>query len=190
MTKETFPLLFYCKTHLRVLSTIAPIMLSGVCGVLGTVLLWLFLNPPSASEGDHSWFFVEVGLLLFLVLFSTALVIVAVQSFSTFLSYLRVSQDGLECNLWPTYHIQCSWNDVQAITKRYEIMDGDVMVLCKAAEIGRPITTSLRKKLGLGTQYFIPLDVLDGWPAGKLADTIRYYAPQLFDIQEPKRVTK
>jgi hypothetical protein len=184
MTKETLPSLFYCKTNLRVLSTIAPIMLSGVCGVAGTLSLWLFLSPPSvASKGYPVLFFIQAVLLLLLVFFSIALVLVTAQSLSTLLSYLKVSQDGLECNLWPTYNIQCSWNDVQAITKRREITDGDVIVLHKATEIGRPITMSLRKKLGLETQYFIPLDMLEGWPTGKLADAIKYYAPQLFDIK-------
>ncbi len=46
---------------------------------------------------------------------------------------------------------------------------------------GKPIAMKMRKALGLDTQYFIPLDILEGWPQGKLAEQMRHYAPHLFN---------
>ncbi len=174
---------FPTKTYLRVLSILNPLLILSMGACIGALAFWMFtsVGPQDAPERVMVMWYTLRTLLVLLTLGALVLIVVLVfQLLTTFRSYLKISPEGLEYQAWPTYHIRCAWDDVQALGRRGLPMKADVLLLRQATELGRPITMRLRKRLGMDTQYFIPLNTIDGWPNGKLADALKRYAPQLF----------
>lgn len=179
------PQRFYFKTYLRLLTLFNPLMMLGLAIFLGVVASSLFRSLPLIRTSFLTYllpigFVFLVGMGLFVS--GCAIFIFVSNTLPVLFSYLDITEQGLEYRFWPTYHIQCSWADVETITQRREMMvTADVILLRSAKELGKPISMQLRKKLGLDTQYFIPLNVLAGWPQGKLRQALEHYAPQLFE---------
>ncbi|HSG45268.1 MAG TPA: hypothetical protein VLA72_19145 [Anaerolineales bacterium] len=98
-------------------------------------------------------------------------------------SYFIVTETGIEYRYWPTYGVRCKWEDVERVGKYRSLLfiTYDVLYIQTAEPVGKPITMSLRKKLGLSTKYVVPLAGINGWPDGELANELRKYAPQAFD---------
>ena len=118
-------------------------------------------------------------ILAILILVTTGKVLRS-QTIPIFRARLIVSEKGLEYH-WPTYHITCRWEDVDTIVQRTEMNTmAEILLLKNAQLIGTSETVEMRKRLGLDARHFIPLSTLEGWPTGKLADSLRQYAPQLF----------
>jgi hypothetical protein len=98
-----------------------------------------------------------------------------------FLSYLKVTPDGVEYRYWPSYAVRCNWDDVEKLGEHrsFGIFPSDVLYLRSGEPIGPQITIALRRKLGLKTQYFVPLTGIQGWPEGRLANDLREYLPHI-----------
>ncbi len=170
---------FFLKSSIRLLA------LLNLAIILIVLLFTLWLWSPLGEQffGSIPWFNLS-GTRLFLFFMTVAALFstigILMMAISQFTSRLQLSDQGLDYMYWPYIHIRCSWGDVQAIVHRKEIVEAEVLLLKRATETGLPITTQLRKWLMLDTQYFIPLNILDGWPSGDLANALRYHAPQLF----------
>jgi hypothetical protein len=121
--------------------------------------------------------FLSLSILFFFLSFF----ILIFNTLPVFLSYLDVSESGLEYRYWFFYHIRCTWDDIENISIKRGIVSADVIFLNQATEIGSQRTMKLRKMLGLDLQHYIPLNVMDGWPNGKLNELLRFYASRLFN---------
>jgi len=108
-------------------------------------------------------------------------------------SYLRVSpaglelfySSGLELFKWTNYQLQVGWDQVDHIEQRKVLFSTcDVLCLKEKASLGS--RTMHGRVLGWGPQRFISLSDFEGWPAGKLAEDLRRFAPQLFAAELEK----
>ncbi len=170
---------FYFKFYLRVLSLANPLILLGFAAFLG--LISVSIINGSKNLQVFQYLFIFFILIIDIVVLACAVISIVGHTLPILLSHLDVSEQGLEYNYWPTYHIRCTWDDVESITKRREVIKTDIILLRQATELGKPITMKLRKKLGMDTQYFIPLNVLDGWPRGKLQELLEQNVPWVFN---------
>ncbi len=169
---------FYLKSHLRLTSACFPVLFMGAAiGFFGCSYILPTLPP---QPGILGYFESAIDLLAKVFFLLMTVVTIFTNTLPTFVSRLDVSDAGLEYLYWPTYHIRCTWKDIETITKRREVVTADVILLRQATELGWPITMKLRKALGRSTQHFIPLNILEGWPEGKLAEQLRHHAPHLF----------
>ena len=102
---------------------------------------------------------------------------------SLFLSYLKVSPEGLELSYWPTYRIRLSWQDVERVgkCKALGVFPCDALYLDRAEARERNATI---REWGLAKRCIVPLSDFRGWPTGELAKDLRRYLPQLFGIEE------
>ena len=167
---------FYLKKYLRRMSWIQLAVILGF--VLVAALVWVFILVYSLA-GTFQLF-----LAFMTVIVTLGLSPILLQNVSHLVSRLEVSDQGLDYLFWPYYHIRCSWAEVQSIARRREVVvEADVLLLKNATEVGLPIAMGMRKRLGLDTHYFIPLNVWDGWPSGDLAEALRHYATGLFEKQ-------
>lgn len=98
-------------------------------------------------------------------------------------SYLKVSPDGIEYRYWPSYGVRCSWDSVERLGEHrsFGLFRSDVLYLERAEPVGWQINVTLRRRLGLKTQYIVPLTGISGWPRGKLAEDLRQYIPHLLE---------
>jgi hypothetical protein len=178
---------FRLKPHLRFLSLFSIVMAIIMYGLIQFLLNYVLpkslgANPSLTDFIMHlEWFFFE-GVSI--VILGCAVLILITHTLPIWLSHLDVSDQGLEYQYWPTYHIRCAWEEVQEIGLRKEVLPSEIILLKNATEIGRPITTKLRKKMGMDNQYFIPLNILSGWPQGELAAELQKHAPQLHERKE------
>ena len=181
---------FPYKTAVRVTSVINVLFLFGAG--IGMFIFWYFTLFKDQSFRMTSFFDVFQTIIQFLFpllaafLFLMGGFVFVTSTLPILMSRLIITEYGLDYRFWPTYHITCLWSDVDVITRRKEIVvNADILLLKNATEHGKPITMAVRKKLGMDTQYFIPLNVLDGWPSGKLSEGLRMHAPQLFSTTNP-----
>jgi hypothetical protein len=91
-------------------------------------------------------------------------------------SYLQVSPDGIEYRFWPFYHLEFDWEDIEDLkqSRLLGIFGYDSMNVVIANRSSYATTTVLKQSISLSD--------FQGWPKGKLADTLREYAPHLFEI--------
>lgn len=106
------------------------------------------------------------------------------------LSYVKISDKGLECRLWPKYGVRCTWNEVERLGKFKGIFSYDVLYLKSATPFGLQTMMFARKAIGLNSQYFILLTGIQGWPNGGLKDDLRNYLPKLLKKKENKASNK
>jgi hypothetical protein len=102
---------------------------------------------------------------------------------SLFLSYLKVSPDGLELHYWPTYRVRVAWQEVERVgkCKLLGLFPCEALYLNRAEARGRKATI---REWGLAKRCIIPLSDFRGWPAGGLAEDLRRYVPHVFEIEE------
>jgi hypothetical protein len=194
--KESIPMdnpkthYFPYKTAVRVTSIINVLFLLGAG--IGIFIFWYFTLFKDQSLRIASFIDIMPNIMRFLFpllaayLFFMGGLVFVTNTLPILMSRLIITKYGLDYRFWPTYHITCLWSDVDIITRRKEIVvNADILLLKNATELGKPITMAVRKKLGMDTQYFIPLNVLDGWPSGKLSEGLHIHAPQLFSTTNP-----
>ena len=159
-----------------------------LAGILGIVFLAIVARALIILLRVDTSLSLELALLTAVVILALSPVLLL--NVSHLVSRLKVSDRGLDYLFWPYYHIRCTWDQVQSITRRKEMMvEADILLLKTATELGLPIGMHIRKRIGLGNQYFIPLNLWDGWPSGELAETLRQYAPFLFEKNLPTHST-
>lgn len=102
---------------------------------------------------------------------------------SLFLSYLKVSPDGLELHYWPIYRIRVAWQDVERLgkCKLLGVFSCDALYLNRAEARARNATI---REWGLAKRCIVPLSDFRGWPDGELADDLRWYIPHVFTMEE------
>ncbi len=105
---------------------------------------------------------------------------------SLFLSYLKVSPDGLELHYWPAYRVRVAWRDVERVgkCKFLGIIPCEALYLNRAE--ARERNAAIRE-WGLAKRCIVPLSDFRGWPAGELAEDLRRYIPQVFGIEEKEK---
>ncbi len=178
---DSFRVRFRLKMYLRVLSLIYPAALFPACLCYGLLTGAFFINE-SGAERDSAFFLIPIVLsvLVVAILLFGMVYLLVVTTIPMLVSRLDVTDQGLEYRYWPVYQIRCQWKDVASLTKRREITLVDTLLLNRAEELGWPVTMTIRRLLGMNTQYFIPLNTLEGWPDGRLAELLRQYVPHLF----------
>jgi hypothetical protein len=104
---------------------------------------------------------------------------------SLFLSYLRISADGLELHYWPTYRVHVAWQDVERLgkCKFLGFFPCDALYLNRADARVRNATI---REWALAKRCIIPLSDFRGWPAGELEADLRRYIPYVFASGEGK----
>ena len=154
--------------------------LALIISILGLVIFTAFQGAKTNWIGIIVLVTLGPFVLLFVVFFVWFLIFPLGRFF---FSYLRTSQTGIEYRYWPTYGARCAWDQVDRLGKYKSVgfIPYDVLYLKSAEPIGWPLMTTIRRKLGLKTQYLVPLTGIHGWPNGELADELRYRAPQLFN---------
>ena len=96
-----------------------------------------------------------------------------------FLSYLKVSAEGLILHYWPRYTIRLKWEEIDRLGKcRFlGFIPCDALYL-KMAEAQ---TKNARlREWGLAKKCIIPLSDFRGWPNGSLAESLKKYIPSMF----------
>jgi hypothetical protein len=171
---------FYFKPYLRVLSLCTLLILFVTVVIFSLIVIaFIFLLSTSVKDVPLLGIPILIFIIMVAMLFVSMIFIIFFYTLPILISHLDVTEQGLEYQYWPTYHIRCKWNDLAIITKRREIIMADIIILNRAEELGLPITMTMRRFLGLGTQYFIPLNILDGWPKGELNNILQHYVPHL-----------
>jgi hypothetical protein len=90
-------------------------------------------------------------------------------------SYLQVSPNGIEYRLWPFYHLEFQWDDIESIkqSRLLGVFPYDSMTVVTTNRSSYSTTTVLNQSISLSD--------FQGWPKGELAATLREYAPHLFE---------
>jgi hypothetical protein len=90
-------------------------------------------------------------------------------------SYLEVSPKGIEYRLWPFYHLEFDWDEIESIQRAriLKIIPVDSMNVAITNRSSFATTTVLKQSISISD--------FQGWPRGKLAEALRENAPQLFD---------
>lgn len=154
--------------------------------------LFLFIFFQSYTEGTLDSDEV-IFLVLFLVFFVGGPLLLGLifETIRYFLSYLIISQNGIEYRHWPITWHRIKWEDVERIveTKWLGLSWGDVIYIKDAEIIGTPLWPWINRQLGWKPDYSIYLSnrkrkKLYGWPDGPLANDLRKYAPHLFNSEE------
>jgi hypothetical protein len=93
-------------------------------------------------------------------------------------SYLQVSPNGIEYRFWPFYHLEFDWDDIESIkqSRLLGIFPYDSMNVVITNRSGYATTSVLKQSVSLSD--------FQGWPKGKLAATLREYAPHLFETNQ------
>ena len=131
------------------------------------------LGKPGDTEsvGIQSITAVVIGLLAFVFFFAFIFIPVGHGVFS----YLTLSDEGLECRLWPLFKIRCAWDNFEQIKKLSPPFHGDILTLKKSEVSGFG-----KGNVGLiKSTPAIPLFMFDGWPNGRLETELRKFAPNL-----------
>jgi hypothetical protein len=99
-----------------------------------------------------------------------------------FLSYLEVSDQGINLFYWPNYRINVSWQEVNRLGKAIFLgrQSSDVLYLRKGPEEGIP--SLIDRHRGFREKRIIPLSDFRGWPDGDLYNDLMRYIPNI--IQE------
>ena len=105
---------------------------------------------------------------------------------SLFLSYLKVSPDGLELCYWPTYRLCVAWQDIERVgkCKLFGIFPCDALYLDRPEARAR---NAVLREWGLAKRCIVPLSDFGGWPAGKLAKDLRRCIPHVFVTEEKEQ---
>src|SRR5690242_13042533 len=140
--------------------------------ILVIFLLYIFDTAFGRTTPVLIWAF--IGFIL-LVIAGSFLVIVM----PPFLSFLRVSREGLEYRWYPSYHIKCTWDDVIGMAERSDSNKEDVLLLKTATSFGQPVTKSMRRNMSLPADYVIPLSNVHGWKDGTLRAHLHRYIPTI-----------
>lgn len=92
-------------------------------------------------------------------------------------SYLQVSPKGIEYRFWPFYYLEFDWNDIESIkrSRLLGIFPYDSMNVAIPNRSSYATTTVLTQSISLSN--------FQGWPKGKLAASLREYAPHLFESE-------
>ncbi len=93
-------------------------------------------------------------------------------------SYLEVSPKGMEYRIWPFYHLRFDWDEIESI-ERIRVLKFFPVDSINVAVTNRSsfaTTTVLKQSINLSD--------FQGWPKGRLAQSIRENAPALF-AREP-----
>jgi energy-coupling factor transporter transmembrane protein EcfT len=163
-------------------------MLSIVIAIFGLIIALAF------RDGKIDWISLTVAILFspfILILLFFWLWFLLYPFGRLFFSYFKVSENGLEYRYWPSYGVRCTWDDLEQLGnyKSLGFIPYDVLNLKKGEPLGWPITMMMHQRLGLKTQYSVPLTGIQGWPNGELANQLRHFAPQLFgEMDSPKTV--
>ncbi len=125
------------------------------------------------------------------VLFFLMLVLLACAPFCRYkFNYLEVSKYGLEYRYWPSYHIKCSWGDLEKLSKYSMFFASyDMLHLTKAERFSNSFLTAFYNFSRLSTKKTITISGFEGWPKGELENILKEHAPQLFE-KEDKLVVK
>ena len=99
---------------------------------------------------------------------------------SLFLSYLRVSDEGVELLHWPRYRVRARWDEVTRLDKcrAFGKFKFDALYLRESAQ-GEARKLADRE-MGEFRKNIISLTDFRGWPEGRLAEDIRRYLPQMY----------
>lgn len=110
------------------------------------------------------------------------LYLITVPLFYAFGTYLRVSPQGLEYLRWPYFGLRCGWDDIECLGKARTFTGKEyaALYLRRSDRFSWQLSTKIRQKLGLRTNWRIPLHDLQGWSADQLRDDLRHYVPHLF----------
>jgi len=117
-----------------------------------------------------------VPLFIFMIPIGIVLAPSAIAGYTT--SYLRLSPEGLDCNLLPMLRHQCQWNDLDRLDK---FNNFDVLYLKQSITTGSPFWRWFYRTTSPTKQPYISLTIFNEWPNGELATELHNYAPQLFE---------
>jgi hypothetical protein len=112
------------------------------------------------------------GLVAGFILILTILLLLLVGE--VMFSYLEVSPKGMEYRLWPFYHLNFDWDEIESIqrTRLLRLFPLDSINVAITNRSSFATTTVLKQSINLSD--------FQGWPKGKLADALRENAPGLF----------
>ena len=95
-----------------------------------------------------------------------------------FLSYLKVSADGLILHYWPKHTTQVKWEQIARLG-RCRFLG---FIPCDALYLKMPEAQTKNAALrewGLAKKCIIPLSDFRGWPNGKLAENLKNRIPSI-----------
>ena len=102
-----------------------------------------------------------------------------------YLSYLKVSTEGLTLHYWPGYQIQVKWEDIDHLGKCRFLG----IIPCDALYLKRDEAKDKKAIIrgwGLAKKCIIPLCDFRGWPKGELAENIKTHVPHIFSVTDEK----
>ena len=150
--------------------------------VLGipTVVIWVetiaFLQ---AKDPDPFIFVIARVMVVVASMMSFTFLLVNLTFVLDFFSFIRITPDGIEQRRSPFRHIKCTWSEVEKFGK-FQLIQDVIFIKShsrksKSAEISTPLNLLLPKR------PFILLTGYEGWSEGSLKDSLKKYAPQLFE---------
>ena len=103
-----------------------------------------------------------------------------------FLSYLKISKDGIELYYWPNYRLKTSWNEINRLGKvsYFGKFTHDALFIHDTS--GKLVNTDLNRQIGIRKKIIIPLSDFRGWPGEDLINELVKHKP---DIMKSKNNT-
>jgi hypothetical protein len=134
----------------------------GWKGVLSTAE-WLLYADSDLSL----WIFLPLFFFLFLP--------------RLFLSYLRLSSQGVEIHYWPNYRESYSWSEIEHLGQCRTMG----VMTCEALYLHHTSSASdheiISRTAGLKQKRLIPLSDFRGWSHGRLARVLTRFIPEIID---------
>jgi hypothetical protein len=94
-----------------------------------------------------------------------------------FLSYLRISDSGIELFYWPNYRQKTSWENIERLGEVFYLEKFTQQALYLRSESGEKV--DIKREKGLREKLIIPLSDFRGWPTGTLYDELQKHIPHI-----------
>jgi hypothetical protein len=94
-----------------------------------------------------------------------------------FLSYLKLSDAGVELFYWPGFRLNSSWEDIERLG--YVTLLGKIPHDALFIKSNPEQMQTVSRQKGIREKRIIPLSDFRGWPEGYLLSELKRYIPEL-----------
>jgi hypothetical protein len=159
--------------------------------ILIAVFFWFVLGIPTVgiwfetlaflqAKNPDPFIFVLARLMVVVaVILSFTFLFVNLTVVLDFFSYIRVTPDSIEQRRSPLRYVKCTWSELEKFGKLQLIQD--IILVKSTSQKRKSANVFTPLDLLIPKQPFILLTGYEGWSEGSLKDTLKKYAPQLFE---------
>ncbi len=100
------------------------------------------------------------------------------------LSYLKVSDEGIELHYWPNYRFNVQWDEIERLGKAIVIGERTIDILYVRTGDREGTAAAVDRRRGIREKRIIPLSDFRGWPAGALYNELVRFIPEIMQRVE------